>query len=62
MLASACGRARSDAVPTEQDERPEAVMPTAYATLYPTCRVQSCQDDPEPGSLACNRHQLVDAF
>src|SRR4051794_2271076 len=29
----------------EQYERSEAVTPTAYATLYPTCRVQGCQDD-----------------
>jgi hypothetical protein len=33
-----------------------------YAKLYPTCRVEGCQDDPEPRSLDCYRHQLVDAF
>ena len=46
----------------EQCEQAEAVAPTAYAKLYPTCRVQGCQDDPEPRSLDCYRHQLVDAF
>jgi hypothetical protein len=35
---------------------------TTYAQLYPTCRVAGCQDDPEPRSLDCYRHQLVDAF
>ncbi|MCC7366821.1 MAG: hypothetical protein IT306_00260 [Chloroflexi bacterium] len=35
---------------------------TRYAKLYPTCRVKGCQDDPEPRSLDCYRHQLVDAF
>lgn len=43
-------------------EPAEAVTTAAYAKLYPTCRVQGCQDDPEPGSLDCYRHQLVDAF
>ena len=41
---------------------PEPVPPAVYATLYPTCRVQGCQDDPEPRSPDCYRHQLVDAF
>ena len=45
----------------EQYEQAEATS-TTYATLYPTCRVQGCQDDPEPRSLDCYRHQLVDAF
>ena len=40
----------------------EAVAPTVYATHYPTCRVQGCQDDPEPRSQDCYRHQLVDAY
>jgi len=34
---------------------------TTYETLYPTCRVDGCQDDPEPRSQDCYRHQLVDA-
>ena len=46
----------------EQSQPAEAVTPTAYAKLYPTCRVQGCQDDPEPRSQDCYRHQLVDAF
>jgi hypothetical protein len=46
----------------EQEQPTDAVAPSAYARLYPTCRAQSCQDDPEPGSLDCYRHQLVDAF
>ena len=40
----------------------ERVTPSAYAKLYPTCRVQGCQDHPEPRSLDCYRYQLVDAF
>ena len=35
--------------------------PTTYETLYPTCRSKGGQDDPEPRSLDCYRHQLVDA-
>ena len=46
----------------ERYEQTEAVTPTAYAKLYPTCRVTGCQDDPEPRSPDCYRHQLVDAF
>jgi hypothetical protein len=46
----------------ELREQTGAVTATAYSTLYPTCRVQGCQDDPEPRSLDCYRHQLVDAF
>ena len=46
----------------EQPHQAEAVAPTAYAKLYPTCRVQGCQDDPKLRSLDCSRHQLVDAF
>ena len=46
----------------EQCQQADAVTPNAYAKLYPTCRVQGCQDDPEPRSLDCYRHQLVDAF
>ena len=40
----------------EQCQPAEAVTPTAYAKLYATCRVQGCQDDPEPRSLDCYRH------
>ena len=40
----------------------EALAPATYEKLFPTCRVQGCQDDPEPRSLDCYRHQLVDAF
>ena len=46
----------------DQRERAEAVTPTAYSKLYPSCRVQGCQDDPEPRSQDCYRHQLVDAL
>jgi hypothetical protein len=46
----------------EQYQQADSVTPSAYATLYPTCRVQGCQDDPEPRSQDCYRHQLVDAF
>ena len=46
----------------EQSQPAEEVRPNAYAKLYPPCRVQGCQDDPEPRSLDCYRHQLVDAF
>lgn len=35
---------------------------TIYARLYPSCRAQGCQDDPEPGEKDCYRHVLVDAF
>jgi hypothetical protein len=35
---------------------------TTYAALYPTCRVKGCQDEPEPHSQDCYRHQLVDAI
>jgi hypothetical protein len=35
---------------------------TTYATLYPTCRVKGCHDEPELRSQDCYRHQLVDAF
>ena len=46
----------------KQREPADAPAPTAYSTLYPTCRVESCQGDPEPRSQDCYRHQLVDAF
>ena len=46
----------------EQFQGVEAITPTAYANLYPTCRVRGCQDDPEPRSPDRYRHQLVDAF
>jgi hypothetical protein len=47
----------------EQYQQPEAATPRArYEALYPSCRVQGCQDDPEPRSPDCYRHQLVDAF
>jgi hypothetical protein len=35
---------------------------TTYARLYPTCRVDGCQNDPEPREADCYRHMLVDAF
>lgn len=40
----------------------ESTSPTTYAQLYPSCRVQGCDNDPEPRSQDCYRHQLVDAF
>lgn len=46
----------------EQREQAEDMASTAYAKLYPTCRVKGCQDDPQPRSQDCYRHQLVDAF
>ena len=46
----------------DQREQAEAVTPTAYTKVYPTCRVEGCQDDPEPRSQDCYRHQLVDAY
>src|SRR5207248_915557 len=46
----------------EQRDRAEAATPTTYVRLYPACRVDGCQDDPEPRSEDCYRHQLVDAF
>jgi hypothetical protein len=46
----------------EQCRPAEAVTAPAYAKLYQSCRVRGCQDDPQPRSLDCYRHQLVDAF
>jgi len=46
----------------ERCQQAEAATLTAYATLYPACRVQGCQDEPEPRSPDCYRHQLVGAF
>src|SRR5215212_935150 len=43
-------------------EQAAATTPTTYETLYPACRSKGCQDDLEPRSLDCYRHQLVDAF
>jgi hypothetical protein len=44
----------------------EADAPVAarasYADLFPSCRAQGCQDDPEPRERYCGRHVLVDAF
>jgi len=40
----------------------DQAMSTTYEALYPSCRVKGCQNDPEPRSKDCYRHQLVDAF
>src|SRR4051794_17774364 len=45
----------------EQIEQRAATL-TTYERLYPTCGQAGCQDDPEPRSSYCYRHQLVDAF
>ena len=46
----------------ERCQQAKAATLTSYATLYPACRVQGCQDEPEPRSPDCYRHQLVGAF
>jgi hypothetical protein len=44
-----------------QHEQAEAITPSAYVKLYPTCRASGCADDPEPREPYCYRHVLVDA-
>src|SRR5688572_20418849 len=44
-------------------ERRDQTRPTLrYEDVFPSCAEDGCQDDLEPRSLDCYRHQLVDAF
>lgn len=43
-------------------EQGASAAPTSYERLYPTCRFEGCQNDPEPRELDCYRHMLVEAF
>lgn len=44
----------------DQDQDRAAVK--RYEDLVPTCQANGCDEDPEPHSDFCFRHQLVDAF
>jgi hypothetical protein len=46
----------------EQAEQATEPAPLTYERLYPSCGEPGCGDDPEPRSLYCYRHALVDAF